>query len=65
MTPLEQVLQEAKAWLNDRGTMKSESSQITMRVIIRLCEALIYDEVRTPHPSRFHGPDDGLGLGPQ
>jgi hypothetical protein len=54
---LETVLTEARAALSNKQMMKSESAQMTMRLIIRLCEALAGQPL-TPHPDpTFHAED--------
>ena len=65
MTALEQVYSEAKRLLADKQFVaKSESGAATMLLIVRLLEALIYDEVRTPWPSKIHHPEDLEPSGP-
>jgi hypothetical protein len=55
---LEAMLEEAKALLNDRGTMKSESNVALCRLVVRILECFITGAPRTAIPVRNAHPED-------
>jgi hypothetical protein len=59
---LEGVLAEARLLLTDREVTKSNSSRALALLLVRALEAIVHGKAQTPHPSRHHGADDGLGL---
>jgi hypothetical protein len=56
---LEQVLGEAKALLADRASIKSESGQATIIVIIRALKAIVHGRPLTPYPAKHPKTDLG------